>query len=263
MSGIHPTAILSPQSHIGRDVSIGPYTIVEEGVTIGDGTIVLDHVHIGKGTTIGRNNYIHMGGVIGHEAQRKDAGAIESFLNVGDRNVFREYVTVHRGSEQGSVTRIGNNNYFMAFSHVGHDAWVKDDVIVTNAALVAGHVVLEDHCVLAGGSAVHQFCRVGSYAMVGGLASITKDLPPYMLVDDNEDLVGSMNLVGLRRAGFSEDIKRDIKNAYRLLYLSGLNITHAIEAILEKCHTKEVFGLVEFMRETKRGILGHRKQHSF
>jgi UDP-N-acetylglucosamine acyltransferase len=158
------------------------------------------------------------------------------------------------------MTTIGNHNYFMVFSHVGHDCHIGDHVVLTNAVLLAGHVSLEDHSVLSGGSAVHQFCRIGSYAMIGGHASVTKDVPPYMLVDDNEALIGSMNLVGMRRAGFIEEVKRDIKNAYKLLYLSGLNLTHAMNEIVERCHSREVAYMVNFMKDSKRGILGHRKQ---
>ena len=260
MSLIHSTAIVSPKARIGSHVEIGPYAIIEEDVTIGDQSTVLGHAHIGKGTTIGKHNRIHMGAVIGHEAQHLAAEGVRSFLNIGDDNVFREYVTVHRGATEESCTTIGNHNYFMAFAHLGHDCRVMDHVVVTNASLIGGHALLEDHCILSGGSGVHQHCRVGRYAMVGGYATITKDLPPYMLVDDGQDLIGSVNLVGMRRAGFSEAVKRDIKNAYKLLYLSGLNLTNALEAILSKCHSAEVSGLVEFMKDSKRGILGHRRR---
>ncbi len=260
MSLIHPTAIVSSESQIAPHVQIGPYAIVEDHVTIGDHTTILGHAHIGKGTTLGKNNFIHMGAVIGHEAQHRSSQEVRSFLKVGDDNVFREYVTVHRGSTEKSSTVIGDHNYFMAFSHVGHDCQVMNHVIVTNSVLLGGYVHLEDHCILSGGSGVHQHCRIGSYAMVGGCATITKDLPPYMLVDDGQVLIGSINLVGMRRAGLSEAVKRDIKNAYKLLYLSGLNLTHAIEKIVDSCHSKEVSYLVEFMKNSKRGILGHRRQ---
>ena len=149
----------------------------------------------------------------------------------------------------------------MVFSHVGHDCRVANHVVLTNSVLLGGYVLLEDHSILSGGSAVHQFCRIGSYAMIGGHASITKDVPPYMLVDDGQDLIGSINVIGMRRAGFLEEVKRDIKNAYKRLYLSGLNVTHAMEEIIAKCHTDEVAYLIEFMRHSKRGILGHRRQH--
>jgi len=260
MSPIHPTALVSPKCRMGENVRIGPFCLIEDEVSIGDNTTLLERVHVGQGTTMGKNNFIHMGAVIGHEAQARGSHGIQSFLKVGDNNVFREYVTVHRGATEQSQTRIGDDNYFMAFSHVGHDCDLKNHVTVTNAVLLGGHVMLDDHCMLGGGSAVHQFCRIGSYAMIGGKASVTKDVPPYMLIDDNEDLIGSMNLIGLRRAGFSEEVKREIKNAYRLLYMSGLSTPHALEAILKACHTKEVAHLADFIKNSKRGILGHRKQ---
>ena len=255
---IHSTAIVHPKSHLGKRVQVGAYCTIEENTVIGDDTVIMDRAHIGKGTTLGKNNRIHMGAVIGHEAQHRDAESIKSFLNVGDHNTFREYVTVHRGSVEGSSTRIGNNNYFMALSHVGHDCEIQNQVTVTNAVLLAGYVLLENHCILSGGSGVHQTCRIGEYAMIGGLASVTRDVPPYMLVDDNEDLVGSINLIGLRRAGLGETIKREIKNAYKLLYLSGLNTAQAMEAILDKCHSAEIAHFVEFIKNSKRGILHHR-----
>lgn len=262
MPDIHPTALLGSNSHIGRNVKIGPYSVIEDNVIIGDDTTILDHVHIGQRTTIGCNNLIYTGAVIGQEAQHKAVEKNVGFLKIGDHNVFREYATIHRGSEEKSSTAIGDHNYFMVFSHVGHDCRIANHVVLTNSVLLGGYVALEDHSILSGGSAVHQFCRIGSYAMIGGHASITKDVPPYMLVDDGQDLIGSMNIIGMRRAGFLEEAKRDIKNAYKLLYLSGLNLTHAMEAIVAKCHTKEVATLIEFMKNSKRGILGHRRQHA-
>ena len=256
----HPTALINPKSQIGDRVKIGAYTTVEEGVTIGDGTTILERAHIGKGTVLGKNNQIHMGAVIGHEAQHRGSKNVESFLKIGDNNTFREYTTVHRGATAGAYTQIGDDNYFMAFSHVGHDCEIQNRVTVTNAVLLGGHVVLENDCVLSGGSGVHQFCRIGSFAMIGGMATITKDVPPYMLVDDSEELIGSMNLVGLRRAGFTEFVKQEIKSAYKLLYLSGLSTTQALEAIIQKCHSKEIVHLVEFIRNSKRGILPHRHE---
>ncbi len=254
----HSTALIDPKSQIGDHVKIGAYATIEEGVIIGDNTTILHHAHIGKGTLIGKNNYIHMGAVIGHEAQHREAEWVDSFLKIGDNNTFREYATIHRGATKGACTRIGDDNYFMAFAHVGHDCEIQNRVTVTNAVLLGGHVLLEDDCVLSGGSGVHQYCRIGSYAMIGGMATITKDVPPYMLVDDSDLLIGSMNIVGLRRAGLAESVKREIKNAYKLLYLSGLNTAQALDAIIQKCHSEEISHLVEFIKNSKRGILPHR-----
>ncbi len=256
----HPTAIVSEKSQIGRGVQIGPYAVIEENVSIGDGTVILDHAHIGQGTTMGRNNFIHMGAVIGHQAQHKSTKVSDGFLTIGDNNMFREYATVHRGSLPDSSTVIGNDNYFMAFSHVGHDNRIGNHVTVTNAVLLGGHVTLEDDCMLGGASGVHQFCRIGRYAMIGGQASITRDVPPYMLVDNNENLIGSMNIIGLRRAEFSDEAARDIKNAYKLLYLSGLTIANALKAITENCRSAEVVHLINFIKSSKRGILQHRRR---
>ncbi|OIO38114.1 MAG: acyl-[acyl-carrier-protein]--UDP-N-acetylglucosamine O-acyltransferase [Candidatus Omnitrophica bacterium CG1_02_49_16] len=255
---LHPTAIIGERAKLGPHVSVGPYTVIENDVSIGDESVIQDHVHIGHGTSIGKNNFIFTGAVIGHDAQNKTSTSAEGILEIGDDNIFREYVTIHRGANQGSVTRIGCYNYFMVSSHVGHDCQVKDHVTVTNAVLLGGFVTLEEYCVLGGGSAVHQFCRIGRYAMVGGHATVTKDVPPYMLLDDNESLVGSLNMVGLRRAGFSETEKQDIKRAYKLIYRSGLNITHAMEAVTRDCPSQSVAYLIAFIKASQRGILGHR-----
>ncbi len=257
-ASIHETACCHKNSHLGNNIQVGPYAIVEDGVTLGDNTVIMAHAYIGKGTTMGKNNVIHMGAIIGHSAQNKASENCQGELTIGDDNVFREYVTVHRSTAENTATRIGSHNYFMVNSHVGHDCVIEDYVTVTNAVLLAGHVHLENHCVVGGGAGVHQFCRIGRYAMVGGNASITQDVPPYMMVDDNEELIGSINMTGLRRAGLTEEAKRAIKNAYRTLYLSGLNTVQALEAITKQCHSPEVDVLIEFIKNSKRGILRHR-----
>jgi UDP-N-acetylglucosamine acyltransferase len=257
---IHPTAIVSPKSELGRNVSIGPYTVIEDNVFIGDDCVIASHAHIGSGTTIGKNNLIDIGAVIGTRAQHKEAPLVGGSLTIGNDNVLREYVTIHRGCKKDSSTKIGNNNYLMALTHVGHDCLVKDHITMASAVLLGGYAQLDDHCFLGGSSGVHQFCRIGRYAMIGGKATITKDVPPFMLVDDNEQLIGTLNVVGMRRAGFSEEIKRDIKNAYKLLYLSGATLPSAVQAIEQKCHTESVEEMLRFIRGTKRGILGHRRQ---
>ncbi len=261
-TNIHPTAIVDPTSKLGKNVKIGAYSIIGENVSIGDESVILSHVTIVKNTVIGRGNIVHMGAVLGGEPQHKQEANVNSFVQIGERNIFREYVTVHRGLGPGPSTVIGNDNLFMALSHVGHDGIVHNHVNAGNAVLLGGHVEVEDYVSLSGGAGIHQFCRVGCYAMIGGLSGITKDVPPYMLVDNNQDLIGSLNVVGLRRSGFSEEVRRDIKNAYKLLYRSGLNTTHALEAISQKCHSKEVARLVDFVKHSKRGILPHRKNRA-
>ncbi len=258
---IHPTAIVGKKSRLGAGVEIGPYAIIEDEVTIGDGTRVLSHAFIGKGTTLGKGNVVHIGAVLGNEPQQESfVSSTPSFVRIGDNNTFHEYVTVHRGTEENGKTVIGDHNFFMAFAHVGHDCVVGDHVTVGNAVLLGGHAELQSYCVVSAGSGVHQFTRIGCYAMVGGHATITKDVPPYMLVDDSERKIGSINMVGVRRNGFSEAAKRDIKNAYKILYLSGLNTTHAAAKIRKTCRSKEVTFLLDFITASKRGILPHRKQ---
>lgn len=258
---IHPTAIVSEKSRIGAGVEIGPYAIVEEDTTIGEGTRILSRAFIGRWTTLGKNNAVHMGAVLGHQPQHESfSPSTKSFLRIGDDNIFREYVTVHRAAKENGETLIGDHNFLMAFSHVGHDSVVHDHVTIGNMSLIAGHVELQDHCVISGGCAIHQFVRIGSYAMIGGNATVTKDVPPYMLVDDSGDKIGSINVIGLRRNGFSEEAKRDIKNAYKSLFLSGLNTSNAIRKIRENSSTKEATFLLDFITKSKRGILPHRKQ---
>ena len=256
---IHPTAIVHPTSQIGKNVTIGPYSIIQENTVLGDDTVILNHVTIAKKTVLGRGNVIHMGAVLGHDPQSTQEAKADSFVQIGDRNIFREYVTVHRGLASGPSTMIGNDSLFMALCHIAHDCIIGNFVTIANAALLGGHVEIEDHAFLSGIVGVHQFCRIGRYAMIGGHTGISRDVPPYMLVDKNEGLIGSINIVGLRRAGFSEAVHRDIKNAYKILYRSGLNVSNAVEAITAKCHSKEVAHLVEFVKKSKRGILAHRR----
>lgn len=260
--GFHPTSNIHPGSRIGKNVRIGAYAVIEENVSVGDNTVIYDRVHIGKDTVLGRDNVIYMGVVIGTDPQQKGKPSEGGCVRIGDGNVFREYATVHKSSVPNGATVIGNNNFCMAFSHVAHDCRIHNGVTIVNMVLMGGHVEVQDFAFLSGGCQIHQFCRIGRYAMIGGHASITKDVPPYMLVDNNQDLIGSINIVGLRRAGFAEPVRRDIKNAYRLLYLSGLNLQNALQGIARQCHSKEIDSLVEFIQSSKRGILPHREKKS-
>lgn len=260
MNLIHPTAIVHPKAALGRSVRVGAYTIIEENVIIGADTIIMDHVHIGRNTLMGKNNVIHMGAIIGHEPQIRETEGVQSGVEIGDDNVFREYTTIHYASKEGSKTRIGNQNFFMAFSHIGHDCEVGDHVTAANATALGGHVSVENSAVLSVYVAIHQFCRVGRYAMVGGHAVVVKDVPPYMTVSSNEDRIASLNLVGLRRSGLPAETIRDIKQAYRFLYHSSMLKEEAIGAILQRCQTPEARYIAEFVRNSKRGILTHRRR---
>lgn len=258
MAKIHPTAIVSKKAELD-EAEIGPYVIIEDDVKIGKGTKVMAHAYIASGTTIGRDCEIHMGAVLGHVPQHLEFKGTKSFLKIGDRNIFREYSTVHRGLKEGSSTIIGDDNFFMVFSHVAHDCHVGDRVVIVNGALVAGYVVIEDKALISGNAAIHQFVKIGTLAMVGGLTRVIKDVPPYMLVEGSSE-VCSLNLVGLKRSNLSEEAKAQIKQAYKLLYRSDLNVSQALDAIKKIGDlTEEVKHIIEFIMSSERGICKHRK----
>ncbi len=258
MAKIHPAAIVSKKAELD-EIEIGPYVIVEDDVKIGKGTKVMAHAHISSGTTIGRDCEIHMGAVLGHIPQHLEFKGAKSYLKVGDRNIFREYFSVHRGLKEGSSTVIGNDNFFMGFSHVAHDCQVGNSVVMCNGALLAGHVVIEDRVFIGGNAAIHQFVKIGTLAMLGGLTRVIKDVPPYMLVEGNSE-VCSLNVVGLRRSNLSESAKAQIKQVYKLLYRSNLNVSQALDAIQKLGDLEEeVKHIIEFIKSSERGICKHRK----
>lgn len=255
---IHPTAIVGKAAFLSDDVQVGPYAVIEDGVNIGRGVQIGARAHILGDTVIGDDCQVHMGAVLGHLPQiRKDTPQTGK-LRVGTGNIFREYTTVHRSSKSDAATVIGSDNYFMAFAHIAHDCNIGNNVTVCNGALVAGHVVVEDFAFISGNVTIHQFCRIGRYAMVGGLARISKDVPPYMLVK-GDSLVWAVNSVGLRRANFSLQTRQQIKRAFRLLYKSGLNVTQAVEKLAEANNSAELGCLVEFIRNSPRGICRHKE----
>lgn len=258
MVKIHPTAIVSKQAQLG-DVEIGPYVIVEDAVTIGNGTKVMAHAYICSGTTIGDDCEVHMGAVLGHAPQHLKYKDAKTYLKIGDRNIFREYVTVHRGLEEGASTLVGNDNMFMGFAHIAHDCHVGNSVVICNNTLIAGHVTIEDGAFISGNCVVHQFARIGTLAMIGGLTRVNQDVVPYVIVEMDSE-VTSLNLVGLRRANMGEGTKSHIKSFYKLLYRSGLTAAHAIkEAEKAGDLTPEVRHMIEFIRSSERGICKHRK----
>lgn len=255
---IHPTAIVGQTAVLSDDARVGPYAVIDDGVNIGRGVQIGARAHILGDTVIGDGCQVHMGAVLGHTPQiRKDTPQAGK-LRVGKENIFREYTTVHRSSKAETATVIGSHNYFMAFAHIAHDCNIGNNVTVCNGALVAGHVLVEDFAFISGNVTIHQFCRIGRYAMVGGLARISKDVPPYMLVK-GDSLVWAVNSVGLRRANFSLQTRQQIKRAFKLLYKSGLNVTQAVEKLAGANNSAELDCLVEFIRNSPRGICRHQE----
>ncbi len=219
---IHPTAVVSPQAKIGQNVEIGPFCLVEDDVTIGDDCRLASHVIVKNGVAMGRGNLVFESAVIGGYPQHIHMPENPGKVVIGSGNVIRENVTVHRALKSDQETSVGDNCLFMVNTHVAHDCRVGSNVIMTNNAMIGGHVVVEDRAFVSGAVAVHQFCRIGSLAMVGGQAHVTKDVPPFVTVDGLSSMVVGLNTIGLRRAGFNSNDLRVLKEAYRIIYRSGL-----------------------------------------
>jgi UDP-N-acetylglucosamine acyltransferase len=212
------------------------------------------NVYVGPGTTIGDGNQIHMGAVLGHLPQDLALAGAQTVTTIGSRNTIREYVTIHRGTKEGTATVLGDDNVLMANAHLGHNCQVGSRTIFVNLATLAGYCAVEDGAVLSGMVVVHQFARLGRLAMVSGLSAVNKDVPPYMLCGGRPAVIQGLNVVGMRRAGIAAPVREEIKRAYKLLYRDGLNVSHAIKAIEQGCRSEEVRRLVQFVNESKRGI---------
>jgi len=251
--GIHKTALVDESAEIDSSVDIGPHAIVEGGVRIHAGVRIMANAYICKGTEIGEGTVIHMGAVIGNEPQDHAYQGAETFTKIGRNNIIREYVTIHRGTGEGSATVIGNDNFFMAQAHLGHNCVIEDDVVIANGALLAGHVQVARGSFISGNVVFHQFCRVGCYAMIGGFTGVNKDVPPYVIVRGPSTIRG-INLVGLRRAGFSREAIKEIKDAYKILFLSGLEEEDALIKIKDTLRSNEVARFVAFIESSKRKI---------
>ncbi|MBQ9358156.1 MAG: acyl-ACP--UDP-N-acetylglucosamine O-acyltransferase, partial [Abditibacteriota bacterium] len=243
MKNIHDTAIIAPTAEIEDNVTIGPYCVIGDNVHIGDGSCLQNHVVIVRDTFIGRNNRIHSGAVLGDDPQDLGYGGEQCFLRIGDDNQIREYATIHRGSREGQTTQVGNSNLFMAYSHIGHDCVVQNHVICTNYAGISGHCVLEDYAIIGGLAGLHQYVRVGKMAMVGGASKVNIDVPPFTLCDGNPLRIRSVNSVGLRRRGVSKESIEVLREAVRLLYLSGLNRKTALNLLGELPQVEELLYL--------------------
>ncbi len=252
---IHPTAVISSEAEIAHDVQIGPYAIIEGPVRVGPGCVIESHACLCGPLSMGRDNFVGHGAILGKSPQHKGYRGEATWLRIGDENVFREHVTVHRGTLQGTgETWIGDRNLMMIASHVGHDARVGDGCTLVNGALVAGHCTLADNCILSGYSAVQQRVRIGRLAMLSGLASTTKDIPPFVL-QQGYNCVTGLNTIGLRRAGFTSEAIIALREAFRILYKEGRSQTTALDRIEADLGSfLQVKEFVGFIRETTLGI---------
>jgi UDP-N-acetylglucosamine acyltransferase len=253
---IHPTAIISPHAQVPADCEVGPYCVIGDHVTLGPGCRLMAHVVLQGPSTFGRDNLFHPFCSIGGKTQDLKYTAEPTYLEVGDHNEFREYVTVNRGTGVGEKTTIGSNNLFLAYAHVAHNCQVGNHCIFSNNGTLAGHVIVEDYAIISGLAAVHQFCRIGRHSIVGGCSKIVQDVPPYFVADGNPAQVRAVNLVGLQRRGFSEDTISALKKTLRLLYSPSLNTSQAVAEVERQLGTvPEVRHIIDFVRTSKRGII--------
>ena len=250
---IHPTALVAPGSDIGADVFIGPYAVIEEETVLGNGCRIGAHAVIKRYTRMGDGNLVAEGAVLGGPPQDLSFLDAPSYLQIGDGNVFREGVTVNRATEPEGRTRIGGSCFLMAHSHVAHECSLGSHVILANNVALAGHVTLGDHAVLGGGAGVHQFCRVGELAMIGGNAKVVQDVLPFFLVDGIPAIHRSLNLVGIRRSHVSKKELQCLKRAYRLLSSTELRLRQKIEE-LECLGSPALKTLVDFIESSQRGL---------
>lgn len=250
---IHPTAIIHPKARLDASVSVGPYAVIDEHVILGPGCRVGPHVHLTGHTTIGADNVFHTGCVIGDAPQDLKYADTPTRLRIGERNVFREHVTVHRANCLEEDTVVGSHNFLMAHCHVGHNARLGDHVIVANGALIAGHVRVADRAFISGNCLVHQFVRVGALALMQGGAAISLDLPPYCVARGDNGICG-LNVVGLRRAGFSREARLELKRLYHALFRRGRPLRAAVEEARREFASAAAHVLLDFVASSQRGV---------
>ncbi len=251
---IHPTAIIHPQAQIGTGCQLGPYCVIGEHVTLGEQCQLHSHVVIDGHTRLGPGNEIFPFASIGLKTQDLKWQGGVTRTEIGDHNTFREYVTIHSATSDGGATVVGSHNHVLAYSHIAHDCQLGSHIIMSNAATLGGHVIVEDHAIISI-AAVHQFCRVGKYAMIGGCSKVVQDVPPFMIVDGNPAETRTVNKVGLERAGFSAEAQTALRQAYKILFREGLTITNALAKIeADLPLLPEVRHLVQFVRSSERGI---------
>ncbi len=258
MNQIHPTAVVDPGAKLGDHISVGPFCVIEEGVTVGDHCELACHVVLKGKTSLGQGNIVEDGAILGgrpqHLAQHEPGDLI-----VGSHNTIRENVTIHAAMTHTAATRIGDHNLIMVNAHVAHDCQIGHHTILANNVMLAGHVSVADYAYLSGAVGVHQFCRVGAHAMVGGQSHVTKDIPPYVTVDGQTTRIVGLNLIGLRRRGFTSDEILQLKAAYRVIYRQGLTWREVLERLQDEFQTGPAAAFSSFFLGGKRGFTLERR----
>ena len=254
---IHPTAVVDPTAQLGSDVEIGAFSVVGAEVVVGDGVRLHAHVVIEPYVTLGGGCEVYSGAVLGGVPQDRKFKGEKTFLNIGKNNIIREHVTIHRAAGAGGETRLGDDNLIMAYCHVGHNCVMGSGITMGNMAALSGHVEVEDRVVFGGIVGVHQFTRIGRLAMIGGYSKVVQDVPPFVMADGRPSKVIDLNVIGLRRSGVSARVRTDLKQVYKLLYRSNLNISQAIEAIEADVESSpERDYLLDFIRQIRFGSNG-------
>jgi UDP-N-acetylglucosamine acyltransferase len=254
-SNIHSTAIVDAHAQIGAGCEIGPYCIVGPNVKLGEGCQLHSHVVLDGLTTIGPRCEFYPFACIGLKTQDLKYSGGKCYLEIGSDNVFREHVTAHTATGDGLCTRIGSHNNFLAYSHVAHDCIVGNHIIFSNNGTLAGHVVVEDFAIVGGLAAIHQFCRIGTMAIIGGCAKVVQDVPPYMMADGNPAETRGVNKVGLERNGVSEEAQRALREAFKIMFRAGLTVSNALDKIESELPlSPELEHFIDFCRKSERGI---------
>jgi UDP-N-acetylglucosamine acyltransferase len=259
---VHETAIVHPRAELSPGVQIGAFSVIGPDVRIGSGTIIEPHVIVEQWTTIGQNCRIYPGATLGGRPQDHKFNDERSYLTIGDNNIIREYVSIHRATGDDKATVIGNDNMLMAYCHIGHNCSLGNGIMMANMVGISGHVVVEDKAVFGGIVGVHQFVRIGTLAMVGGYSKVVQDIPPFMIADGRPTKVYDLNVIGLRRSGVSAKVRSEIRQAYKFIYRSNLNLSQAIETIENEIEpSNERDYLLEFVRNIKFGYAGRQLEH--
>jgi UDP-N-acetylglucosamine acyltransferase len=253
---IHPTAIVDPKAEIGAGTTIGPYCVITAEAVLGENCWLQHHVTLCGPMRAGARNKFYAYCSIGQQTQDLKYQGEPTYLEIGNDNTFREFVTINRSTTSEGKTYVGSRGNFLAYSHIGHDCTVGDEVVFSNNGTLAGHVQVGDHAVMGGLSAVHQFCRIGRFAITGGCSKIVQDVPPFMIADGNPAEIRGVNLVGLERKGFTPESMKWIKEAFRLIYRSKHNTRQAVEAVRKELpQNEEIMQIVEFIEQSERGIV--------
>ena len=252
---IHPSALVSPDAQLGANVEVGPFAIIGEGCEVGDGCVIGPRATLERNVKLAANVKVGIGSVLGGDPQDLKFRGEYTTVEVGEGTTIREFVTINRGTAQSGRTAVGSNCFLMAYVHLAHDCHLGDAVMISNATQLAGHVTVEDRAILSGLSAVHQFVKIGKHSFVGGCSRVSKDVPPFLKAVGNPIKLYGLNSVGLQRSGFADDVVRDLKRAYRIVFRSDFNVSQGLErARAEVPQVPEVVHFLRFIEESQRGV---------